>query len=385
MLFLNNEKVTKEEFISALGLKEILGLTDDVKTFKIDPKKPKEFEYIPEIMKPDKFGIFGKVAAAPRHIPRRYMTKDADGDSVEVRYSKSLPQNSPDGKPVYASDPKEVWHFTKTFIEGEEELFLFMLANPECKTSKHTNKNVYYQLKDRDFELKLQMAKEDKMDEAYAYIKSLAGQVLVIKALGAGITDAYAIYDTEGESALRLKLRQMATENPFKLMQQLAQDSTDIIGKIRYAVGKSMIEKKPTGLPGQHVWIFSDGTEICKVSGTENAETALNDQLLHSAELFRKLSNMIDKEVSPEALAQLKRKIVDTAEKVTALIDAELLTYDVTTKQVHWVVKGDIIPEPVLKVKRSFKQEMVEAIEKNKSLSDEINSKYEQAKKKTLV
>lgn len=386
MLFINKEQVTTKEFIKAFGLEETLGLKED-EQFKINPDKPYEFEFLPEILQLDKFGVYGKVASAARSIPREYNTVDADGDSVDVRFSKMMPRSNPKtGNMEFGSQPKEFWRFSLFLENSKEDLFLFMLVNPECATSKNPHKeNCYYRLRNRSAEIQASISRENKIDEAYSYIKTLTGQALVIKALGAKIEQAYSIYDNDGEAALRLEMRNLASKNPFIFMELITKDGGEVSGRIKYAIEKSIVQKRPTGAPGLDVWVFADGSEICRVSNTQEAYTSLQDTLVYSQELYGKLSRLIDKDISPEALAQLRKNVSDTSEKINALIDCELLTYDTKTKQAHWVIKGEMVEEPILKAKKAWKSELVEMFDKDKDLSDMLNEKYKEAKKKAIV
>lgn len=387
MLFINNEQVSKEEFIKAFALEETLGLEKDFKTFSIDPNRPLEFEFLDSVLEDDRLGMIGKRTASARTIPREFRTFDAEGDTVEVRYATMLPRPDPKtGVMQFPTQRKETWRFSKFFTQGEEDLFLFMLVSPECQTSKRHRPDIaYYKLRNKALEIKLREAKENKLDEAYAYIKSLSGHALVIKALGAKIENAYTICDTEGEASLRLMLRNIATKNPFVFMEEMTAESAEIVGKIRYAEEKGIIIKKPTGAPGLDVWVFTDGTEITKVPNTQDAKTALRDALIYGQDLYVKLSKLIDKEISPEALAQLKRKTADTSDKINALLEAEMITYNIATKTVHWALKGEVVEEPIMKAKKSWKQELVELFDKDKSLNDMLTEKYKEAKKKQLV
>jgi hypothetical protein len=387
MLFINNDQVSVVEFIKAFGLEETLGLEQDFKSFSIDPNKPMEFEFLDSVLEDDRLGMIGRKSASARTIPREFKTFDKDGDMVEVRYSTMLPRPNPKtGVMEFPVARKQSWRFSKFLTQGEEDLFLFMLVNPECQTSKRHNKELsYYKLRNKALEIRIREEKENKLDEAYAYIKSLSGHALVIKALGAKINNAYTICDQEGEASLRLMLRNLATKNPFVFMEEMTHESAEIVGKIKYAVEKGVIVKKATGAPGLDVWVFADGTEITKVPNTQDANLALRDALIHTQDLYLKLSKLIDKEISPEALAQLKRQTADTADKINALLEAELLTYDVTKKTVHWVLKGELVEEPVMTAKKSWKQELIELFDKDKSLNDTLNEKYKTAKKKQAV
>ena len=387
MLFINNEQVSKEEFIKAFGLEETLGLEKDFQSFKIDPNRPLEFEFLDTVLEDDRLGMVGKKTASARTIPREFRTFDKDGDSVEVRYATMLPRPDPKtGQMQFPTQRKETWRFSKFFTQGEEDLFLFMLVSPECQSSNRPRHDIaYYKLRNKALEIKLREAKENKLDEAYAYIKSLSGHALVIKALGAKIENANNILDTEGEASLRLMLRNIATKNPFVFMEEMTAESAEVVGKIKYAVEKGILAKKPTGAPGLDVWVFADGTEITKVPNTQDANTALRDALIYGQDLYVKLSKLIDKDISPEALAQLKRKSADTSDKINALLEAEMITYNIATKTVHWVLKGELIEEPIMKAKKSWKQELVELFDKDKSLNDMLTEKYKEAKKKQLV
>lgn len=387
MLFINNDQVSVTEFIKAFGLEETLGLSEDFKSFSIDPNKPMEFEFLDSVLEDDRLGMIGRKTASSRTIPREFKTFDKDGDMVEVRYSTMLPRPNPKtGVMEFPTARKINWRFSKYLTQGEEDLFLFMLVNPECQTSKRHNPELaYYKLRNKALEIQIREAKENKLDEAYAYIKSLSGHALVIKALGAKIENAYTICDQEGEASLRLMLRNLASKNPFLFMEEMTAESAEVVGKIKYAVEKGVLVKKPTGAPGLDVWVFSDGTEITKVPNTQDANLALRDALVHTQDLYVKLSKLIDKEISPEALAQLKRQTADTSDKITALIEAEVLTYDVSKKTVHWVMKGEVIEEPIMKAKKAWKQELVELFDKDKALTDMLNEKYKEAKKKHLV
>jgi hypothetical protein len=387
MLFINNEQVTTVDFIQAFGLQEVLGLEKDFNSFSIDPNRQQEFEFIDSVLQPDRLGMIGKVSAASRTIPREYRTFDDAGNTVEVRYTTMLPRPNPKtGVMEFPTERKANWRFSKFFTQGEEDLFLFMLANPECVSAKrHEREKAYYKLRNIGLEIKLSEAKENKLDEAYAYIRSLAGHALVIKALGAKINNAYYICDIQGEAALRLLLRKHATSNPFEFMELMTHESAEVVGKIKYAVEKGVITKKETGVPNLYVWVFADGTEITKVPNTQDAEIALRDALIHTQDLYMKLSKLIDKEISPEALAQLKRQTADTADKINALLEAELLTYNIATKTVHWVLKGEVVEEPILKAKKSWKQELIELFDKDKSLGDMLNENYKSAKRKQAV
>ena len=387
MLFINNDQVSVVDFIKAFGLEETLGLEKDFTTFSIHPDKPLEFEFLDNILEDDRLGMIGKKTASSRTIPREYKTFDKDGDMVEVRYTTMLPRPNPKtGVMEFPTARKTNWRFSKFLTQGEEDLFLFMLVNPECISSKrHNTELAYYKLRNKALEIKMREAKENKLDEAYAYIKSLSGHALVIKALGAKIDNAYTICDHEGEASLRLMLRNFATKNPFVFMEEMTHESAEVVGKIKYAVEKAVIVKKPTGAPGLDVWVFADGTEITKVPNTQDANLALRDALIHTQDLYVKLSKLIDREISPEALAQLKRQTADTSDKINALLEAEVLTYDVSKKTVHWVLKGEVIEEPIMTAKKSWKQELIELFDKDKSLSDMLNDKYKTAKKKQAV
>jgi len=387
MLFINNDQVSVVDFIKAFGLEETLGLEKDFTSFSIDPNRPLEFEFLDNILEDDRLGMVGKKTASSRTIPREYKTFDADGDMVEVRYTTMLPRPSPKtGIMEFPTARKTNWRFSKFLSQGEEDLFLFMLVNPECVSSKRHNPELaYYKLRNKALEIQMREAKENKLDEAYAYIKSLSGHALVIKALGAKIENAYTICDQEGEASLRLMLRGLATKNPFVFMEEMTHESAEIVGKIKYAVEKAVIVKKPTGAPGLDVWVFADGTEITKVPNTQDANLALRDALIHTQDLYVKLSKLIDKEISPEALAQLKRQSADTSDKINALLEAEMLTYDISKKTVHWVLKGELIEEPIMTAKKSWKQELIELFDKDKSLGDMLNEKYKGAKKKQAV
>lgn len=388
MLFINNEQVSKEEFIKAFGLEETLGLEKDFKSFSIDPNRPLEFEFLDTVLEDDRLGMVGKKTASARTIPREFRTFDKDGDSVEVRYATMLPRPDPKtGQMQFPTQRKETWRFSKFFTQGEEDLFLFMLVSPECQTSNRPRLDIaYYKLRNKALEIKLREAKENKLDEAYAYIKSLSGHALVIKALGAKIENAYTICDAEGEASLRLMLRNLATKNPFVFMEEMTAESAEVVGKIRYAVEKGVISKKPTGAPGLDVWVFADGTEITKVPSTQDANIALRDALIYGQDLYVKLSKLIDKEISPEALVQLRRNVADTSEKINVLLEAEMITYDLKTKSVHWVLKGEVVDEPIMTAKKLWKQELVELFDKDKSLNDMLTQKYKEAmKKKQLV
>jgi hypothetical protein len=387
MLFINNDQVSVVDFIKAFGLEETLGLEKDFKSFSIDPNRPLEFEFLDNILEDDRLGMVGKKTASSRTIPREYKTFDADGDMVEVRYTTMLPRPSPKtGIMEFPTARKTNWRFSKFLTQGEEDLFLFMLVNPECISAKrHNTELAYYKLRNKALEIQMREAKENKLDEAYAYIKSLSGHALVIKALGAKIDNAYTICDHEGEASLRLMLRNLATKNPFVFMEEMTHESAEIVGKIKYAVEKAVIVKKPTGAPGLDVWVFADGTEITKVPNTQDANLALRDALIHTQDLYVKLSKLIDREISPEALAQLKRQSADTSDKINALLEAEMLTYDIGKKTVHWVLKGELIEEPIMTAKKSWKQELIELFDKDKSLGDMLNEKYKGAKKKQAV
>jgi hypothetical protein len=387
MLFINNDQVSVVDFIKAFGLEETLGLEKDFKSFSIDPNRPLEFEFLDNILEDDRLGRVGKKTASSRTIPREYKTFDADGDMVEVRYTTMLPRPSPKtGIMEFPTARKTNWRFSKFLSQGEEDLFLFMLVNPECVSSKRHNPELaYYKLRNKALEIQMREAKENKLDEAYAYIKSLSGHALVIKALGAKIENAYTICDQEGEASLRLMLRGLATKNPFVFMEEMTHESAEIVGKIKYAVEKAVIVKKPTGAPGLDVWVFADGTEITKVPNTQDANLALKDALIHTQDLYVKLSKLIDREISPEALAQLKRQSADTSDKINALLEAEMLTYDISKKTVHWALKGELIEEPIMTAKKSWKQELIELFDKDKSLGDMLNEKYKGAKKKQAV
>ncbi len=389
MLLIDNQKVSTKDFIKAFNLYDVLGLNkEEVEkpeySFRIT--KPLSFEFIPDILADDRLGYNlynGKKTAAGRFIPREYRTVDCEGDSVEVRYTSMLPRpNQKTGVMEYPVERKKNWKFEKTLFAGEEDLFLFMLASPECNTAPTYNKDLaYYRLRNKQKEIKESMLREEKLDEAHQYIKSLTGQALVIKALGARVEDAYAIYDNEGEPALRLALRTLAGKNPFQFMELMTKDGGEVSGRIKYAVGKSMIVKVPTGVPNLEVWQFADGQEICKTQGGNDAYTSLQDTLVYSQDLYQKLCRMIDKDISPEALAMLRNKSADTAEKINALADAEMLTFDPKLKTVNWVVKGEIVEEPILNYKKSWKAELTELFDKDKSLGDILNDKYKQAKK----
>ena len=387
MLFINNDQVSVVDFIKAFGLEETLGLEKDFKSFSIDPNRPLEFEFLDNILEDDRLGRVGKKTASSRTIPREYKTFDADGDMVEVRYTTMLPRPSPKtGIMEFPTARKTNWRFSKFLSQGEEDLFLFMLVSPECVSSKRHNPELaYYKLRNKALEIQMREAKENKLDEAYAYIKSLSGHALVIKALGAKIENAYTICDQEGEASLRLMLRGLATKNPFVFMEEMTHESAEIVGKIKYAVEKAVIVKKPTGAPGLDVWVFADGTEITKVPNTQDANLALKDALIHTQDLYVKLSKLIDREISPEALAQLKRQSADTSDKINALLEAEMLTYDISKKTVHWALKGELIEEPIMTAKKSWKQELIELFDKDKSLGDMLNEKYKGAKKKQAV
>lgn len=387
MLFINNDQVSAIEFIKAFALEETLGLSEEINSFSIDPNKPMEFEFLDSVLEDDRLGMIGKKTASSRTIPREFKTFDKDGDMVEVRYSTMLPRPNPKtGVMEFPTARKINWRFSKFLTQGEEDLFLFMLVNPECQTSKRHNQELaYYKLRNKALEIKIREAKENKIDEAYAYIKSLSGHALVIKSLGAKIENAYTICDQEGEASLRLMLRKLAYKNPFLFMEEMTADSAEVVGKIKYAVEKGLLVKKPTGAPNLDVWLFSDGTEITKVAKTQDANISLRDALVHTQDLYLKLSKLIDREISPESLAQLKRQTADTSDKITALIEAELLTYNVSKKTVHWVMKGEVIEEPIIKAKKSWKQELIEYFDNDKSAIDMLNEKYKEAKKKHLL
>jgi hypothetical protein len=386
MLFINNQKVSTKEFIEAFGLEETLGLPENFESFRIDPTKPVVMEFTEETKVPDRLGFNGKFTASRRTIPREYRASLPDGENVEIRYSTMLPRaDRKTGAMEYPVERKKTWLFERIFTQGAEEEFLFMLVNPECKTSPCAAENPYYKMQNKQAEIQQMSLREDKLDECHAYIRTLSGQALVIKALGAKVENAYQIYNNEGESALRLTLRSLATRNPFHFMELMTKEGGEVTGRIKYAVGKGIIQKAGTGVPGVDVWQFADGQEITKTTGSADANVALTDTIVYSQDMYQKLCRMVDKELTPEALTQLKNKSADVSDKINTLIDSELITYDPKLKSVFWVLKGEIVEEPVFvvdkKSKNSWKVDFVEAIEKDKSLKDMINDKYKTIKK----
>lgn len=388
MLFVNEENVSHKEFIKIFGLSKLLGITDEElenPNFKFKLKKPNKFLFNDNIVKPDPFKVSGDKKAATRFFPINYIAKDIDGDTVSVAFSKTYPTVNKDGSKKFQRNIVK-WKFEHIIYPGEEDIFLFLLLNPECQTSPCADRRLeYYHLENKELLVSDKVARYNKRKECEEYISKLTGASLIIKALGISnmskeLLRANKIVEEEGEDSLRLRLADLAAKNPFAFADAMfgeISSSTTISGKIKFAINTNVIKKTPTNMPNVNVWQFEDGTEIVRTNSSQNDEVFVQDALTGTPALYNRLENKI-REKMDDVSERVLSLSHTTSEKINLLIDAELLHYDLKEKAVYWVDNGEVIEPPILKVKKYWKEELVKFFDNNK------NKEYFEAKVKLL-
>lgn len=193
-------------------------------------------------------------------FPSHFFVKDAEGNTVEIRYATSQSTRNYENRTVDTYEPRAVKFMGEAEQKNDLDEAVYFYLHPKNESSPFRATGNFTSLPDYVYDDKQAKAQNklkqmDMLTEALVHARRVVGEEMEIFARGMGIVNVENI----GEDEIRSQLAQMAQQDPYNYLRKKDSRVTEFEGKVYHAIEKGILTVQDTF--GNKRWVWGAGKE----------------------------------------------------------------------------------------------------------------------------